>query len=66
MLVDVNAITDAIKRVGKMNTRVTPDGDKFKIDINEGGAWRTIQEGISKQTAEHLISKAANRVLLEG
>ena len=65
MSINPDAITEAVKKAGKSNTRVVEtDGGKAKIEINEGGNWRTIQEGISPKTAESLIKQATQGVIL--
>jgi chemotaxis methyl-accepting protein methylase len=65
MSINPDALVETIKKAGKANTRVTAtDGDKAKIEICEGGSWRTIQEGISPRTAESLVKQATQGVIL--
>ena len=65
MSINPDAITETIKRAGKINTRVTPTADgKTQIEINEGGSWRVIQSGISQRIAENLVKQATQGVIL--
>ena len=65
MHINPDAIIETIKKVGKVNARVTPTDDgKAKIEINESGSWRTIQEGVNVKTAESLVRQATQGVIL--
>lgn len=65
MSIDMNAVTEAVKRAGRANTRITkgPD-DRYQIEINESGSWKVIQAGVSQKIAEDLVSRAVNKVIL--
>lgn len=65
---NINEATQAIKRVGAANVRVTPmpgqsvmDGD-YQIEINNG-SWAAIVTGVKKPIAEQIVSQALNRVI---
>lgn len=65
MSINPDAIHEAVRRAGKMNTRIVEASDgKAKIEINEGGSWKTVQEGLSKPLADKLVNDATRNVIL--
>lgn len=68
MSVNINEVTQAIKRVGASGVRVIPmagqphDGQQ-QIEIMEGGSWRAIATGFSTKMAADLVKQSINRTL---
>lgn len=70
MTVNVNEAVVRIKQAGAENVRCVPMSGQnvntgmYQIEICEGGSWSTVATGMTKQTAEGIISQAVNKVIL--
>ena len=69
MIINLNETIQAITGVGAANARAVPMPGKtmteeHQIEIKKDGTWQTIVTGITKSTAEGIISSATNRVIL--
>ena len=65
MSINPDALIETVKRAGRTNTRVVPTTEgKVKIEINENGNWRSIQEGISATIASSIVEKATKGIIL--
>ncbi len=66
MITNINEAVAKIKKVGTLNTRIVPDGGtgSHRIEVKEDGTWVQVASGLTKQLAEDLVSKAANKVIL--
>ena len=69
MPININSITEAIKRAGPTKVRITPMAGqtiegKQQIEVSEGGSWSVIADGLSYKMASDLVSQASSRVIL--
>lgn len=68
-MINLNETIQRIRAVGAHNARSVPmagesiDG-QHQIEIKEDSGWQPIVSGITKRTAEDIISQATNKVIL--
>lgn len=60
----IKEAVDKIRQVGTNNTRITPVGNKCKIEVNIGGNWAALLSNLDRNVAEDIIRQATNRVIL--
>ncbi len=69
-MINVNEAIQKIKSSGSKNARTVPmpgadvNTGLYQIELCSEGAWSPIIGGITKSTAEGIISQATNRVIL--
>ena len=67
--VNLNEAIQHIKRAGEANVRSVPmtsqnvNSGLYAIEVLEGGQWMVVAEGMTKLTAENIITQATNRVI---
>jgi len=67
--VNLNEAIQYIKKAGEANVRSVPmtgqnvNSGLYAIEILESGQWMVVAEGMTKLTAENIITQATNRVI---
>jgi hypothetical protein len=60
----IKEAVDKIRQVGTTNARITPVGNRCKIEIYTGKEWVTLLSNLERNIAEDVIRQATNRVIL--
>lgn len=69
MTINLNEAISIIKQAGASKIRVVPmpgkpfNGDSYRIEVLQEG-WVPLLENLPKSTAEDLVSKALNKVIM--
>ena len=67
--VNISEAVQRIKKAGGTNVRSVPMAGQcvqsglYVIEVLEGGSWLPVAEGMTKSTAENIITQATNRVI---
>ena len=70
-MINIDEAVSAIKKVGTRNARIVSMSTNKsqtgpqQLEIQENGIWKVIADNISYKTANNIISKATNRLIVE-
>ena len=69
MPIDINFITETVKKAGSMNVRIVPmvgqdmNHGNHQIEVNQNGQWTIIAAGVKRTLAEQMVNQALNRTI---